>query len=47
VKELLRSKSVAVILRLTLGEPAEEDDTYDRLMMQPSELQEAGEVCLR
>jgi imidazolonepropionase-like amidohydrolase len=42
VKELLRSKSVAVILRPTLGEPAEEDDAYDRLMTQPSELEAAG-----
>lgn len=42
VKELLRSKSVAVILRPTLAEPPEEDDAYDRLMTQPSELAGAG-----
>jgi imidazolonepropionase-like amidohydrolase len=42
VKELLRSRGVAVILRPTLGEPAEEDDAYDRLMTQPSELEAAG-----
>ena len=42
VKDLLRSKSVPVILRPTLGEPAEEDDAYDRLMTQPAELMEAG-----
>lgn len=42
LKDLLRSKGVAVILRPTLGEPAEEDDAYDRLMTQPSELREAG-----
>jgi imidazolonepropionase-like amidohydrolase len=42
VKDLLRSKGVAVILRPTLGEPPEEDDAYDRLMTQPSELEAAG-----
>ncbi len=42
VKELLRSRGVAVILRPTLGEPAEEDEAYDQLMTQPSVLQEAG-----
>jgi imidazolonepropionase-like amidohydrolase len=42
VKDLLRSRGVAVILRPTLGEPPEEDDAYDRLMTQPSELQAAG-----
>lgn len=42
VKDLLRSKNVAVILRPTLGEPLEEDDAYDRLMTQPSELEAAG-----
>ncbi len=31
-----------MILRPTLGEPAEEDDAYDRLMTQPSELEAAG-----
>jgi imidazolonepropionase-like amidohydrolase len=38
VKDLLRSKDVAVILRPTLAEPGEEDDPYDRLMTQPAEL---------
>jgi imidazolonepropionase-like amidohydrolase len=42
VKELLRSKNVPVILRPTLAEPREEDDAYDRLMTQPSELAAAG-----
>ena len=42
VKDLLRSKSIPVILRPTLGEPAEEDDPYDRLLTQPAELMEAG-----
>jgi imidazolonepropionase-like amidohydrolase len=42
VKDLLRSRSVAVILRPTLGEPSEEDDAYDQLMTQPLELQQAG-----
>jgi imidazolonepropionase-like amidohydrolase len=41
-KDLLRSKSVPVILRPTLGEPPEEDDTYDRLLTQPEELRAAG-----
>src|ERR1700719_250757 len=41
-KDLLRSKSVAVILRPTLGEPTEEDDAYDRLLTQPEELRAAG-----
>jgi len=42
VKDLLRSRSVPVILRPMLGEPAEEDDAYDRLMTQPAELMAAG-----
>jgi imidazolonepropionase-like amidohydrolase len=42
VKEILKAKGVPVILRPTLGEPAEEDDPYDRLMTQPAELQAAG-----
>src|SRR5258706_12483359 len=41
-KDLLRSKSVPVILRPTLGEPSEEDDAYDRLLTQPDELRAAG-----
>ena len=41
-KDLLRSKSVPVILRPTLGEPPEEDDVYDRLLTQPEELRAAG-----
>jgi len=40
--DLLRSKSVPVILRPTLGEPPEEDDAYDRLLTQPEELRAAG-----
>jgi imidazolonepropionase-like amidohydrolase len=42
VKDLLRSKSIPVILRPTLAEPVEEDDAYDRLMTQPAELLAAG-----
>jgi len=41
-KDLLRAKSVPVILRPTLGEPPEEDDAYDRLLTQPEELRAAG-----
>jgi len=41
-KDLLRSKSVPVILRPTLAEPSEEDDAYDRLLSQPEELRAAG-----
>jgi imidazolonepropionase-like amidohydrolase len=41
-KDLLRSRSVPVILRPTLGEPPEEDDAYDRLLTQPEELRAAG-----
>ena len=42
VKDLLRSKSVPVILRPTLEYPREDDDAYDRLMTQPAELRAAG-----
>jgi imidazolonepropionase-like amidohydrolase len=42
VKDLLRSKNIAVILRPTLTEPLEEDDAYDRLLTQPAELAAAG-----
>lgn len=42
VKDLLRSKSVPVVLRPTLAGPGEEDDPYDRLMTQPAELVAAG-----
>ena len=42
VKDLLRSKSVPVILRPTLDYPMEDDDAYDRLMTQPAELLAAG-----
>jgi len=42
VKDLLRSKSVPVILRPTLEYPREDDDPYDRLMTQPAELVAAG-----
>jgi imidazolonepropionase-like amidohydrolase len=42
VKDLLRSKDIAVILRPTLTEPPDEDDAYDRLLTQPTELTLAG-----
>jgi imidazolonepropionase-like amidohydrolase len=42
VKDLLRSKSVPVILRPPLTLPDEEDDPYDRLLSQPAELAKAG-----
>ena len=42
VKDLLRSKSVPVILRPPLALPSEEDDPYDRLLTQPAELANAG-----
>jgi imidazolonepropionase-like amidohydrolase len=42
VKDLLRSKSIPVILRPTLSLPSEEDDAYDRLLTQPAELSAAG-----
>src|SRR5262249_35143233 len=38
VKDLLRSKNVAVILRPVLTLPLDEDDPYDRLLSQPAEL---------
>ncbi len=41
-KDLLRSKSVPVVLGPTLAAPQEEDDAYDRLLTQPAELQSAG-----
>ena len=42
VKDLLRSKNVAVVLGPTLTEPLDEDDAYDRLLTQPAELTGAG-----
>jgi imidazolonepropionase-like amidohydrolase len=42
VKDLLRSKNIAVILRPTLTELLEDDDAYDRLLTQPAELAAAG-----
>src|SRR4029077_15275434 len=42
VKDLLRSKSIPVILGPTLTLPREEDDPYDRLLAQPAELLAAG-----
>lgn len=42
VKDLLRSKRIAVILRPTLSLPLEEDDAYDSAMTQPAELAAAG-----
>jgi imidazolonepropionase-like amidohydrolase len=42
VKDLLRSKSIPVILGPTLTLPREEDDPYDRLLTQPAELAAAG-----
>ena len=42
VKDLLRSKSIPVILRPTLTLPVDEDDPYDRLLSQPAELAAAG-----
>ena len=42
VKDLLRSKSIPVILGPTLTLPREEDDPYDRLLTQPAELANAG-----
>jgi imidazolonepropionase-like amidohydrolase len=38
VKDLLRSKSVPVILQPVLTLPLDEDDPYDRLLSQPAEL---------
>jgi imidazolonepropionase-like amidohydrolase len=42
VKDLLRSKDIPVVLRPVLTEPADEDDPYDRLLTQPTELTLAG-----
>jgi imidazolonepropionase-like amidohydrolase len=42
VKDLLRSKSVPVILRPVLTELSERDDPYDRLLSQPAELSASG-----
>src|SRR5882757_2471650 len=42
VKDLLRSKNIAVILGPVLSSPADEDDPYDRLLSQPAELSQAG-----
>ena len=42
VKDLLRSKSIPVILGPTLTLPNQEDDPYDRLLSQPAELNAAG-----
>jgi imidazolonepropionase-like amidohydrolase len=42
LKDLLRSRSIPVILGPTLAEPLEEDDAYDRLLTQPAELKSAG-----
>jgi imidazolonepropionase-like amidohydrolase len=41
VKELLRSKNIAVVLQPTLTLPLDEDDPYDRSLTQPAELAEA------
>jgi imidazolonepropionase-like amidohydrolase len=42
VKDLLRSKNIAVILGPVLSSPDDEDDPYDRLLSQPAELSQAG-----
>jgi imidazolonepropionase-like amidohydrolase len=42
VKDLLRSKGIPVILRPTLTEVVDDDDPYDRLLSQPTELSKAG-----
>jgi imidazolonepropionase-like amidohydrolase len=42
VKDLLRSKSIPVILRPMLTLPPDEDDSYDLLLSQPAELAAAG-----
>jgi imidazolonepropionase-like amidohydrolase len=42
VKDLLRSKSIPVILRPVLSLPLDEDDPYDQLLSQPAELAAAG-----
>jgi imidazolonepropionase-like amidohydrolase len=41
VKELLRSKSISVVLQPTLTAPLDEDDPYDRSLTQPAELVDA------
>jgi imidazolonepropionase-like amidohydrolase len=41
VKELLRSKSIPVVLQPTLTEPLDDDDPYDRSLTQPAELADA------
>jgi imidazolonepropionase-like amidohydrolase len=42
LKDLLRSRSIPVILRPVLTLPLYEDDPYDRLLSQPAELSAAG-----
>jgi imidazolonepropionase-like amidohydrolase len=42
VKDLLRSRNIAVILRPMLTSLDEEDDPYDRLLTQPAELAQSG-----
>src|SRR6202040_504352 len=42
LKDLLRSRSIPVILRPVLTLPLYEDDPYDRLLSQPAELAAAG-----
>jgi imidazolonepropionase-like amidohydrolase len=42
VKDLLRSRNIAVILRPMLTSQDEEDDPYDRLLTQPAELAQSG-----
>ena len=42
VKDLLRSKNIAVVLGPVLSSPDDEDDPYDRLLSQPAELSQAG-----
>jgi imidazolonepropionase-like amidohydrolase len=42
LKDLLRSRSIPVILRPVLTRPLDEDDAYDRLLSQPAELSTAG-----
>jgi imidazolonepropionase-like amidohydrolase len=42
LKDLLRSRSIPVILRPVLTSPLDEDDPYDRLLSQPAELSAAG-----
>ena len=42
LKDLLRSKNIAVILRPVLSSPPDEDDPYDRELTEPAELAAAG-----